>query len=120
MHVVNSSLMVAFGGSVGNGDHANDLLIGRPNRLARADAAEAEADLVASAEEGGVGDNEVDEDASGFAGDAAANGVAAPVSDDEDEEEMVVVRTIRTSDKLKKGKKRGKKRSGRRQVKDEL
>ena len=67
-----------------------------------------------------MGDNDVDEDAFGFAGEATANGVAAPVSDDEDEEEMVVVRTIRTSDKLKKGKKRGKKRTGRRRVKDEL
>ena len=120
--VVNSSLMVAFGGSIGNSEHADDLLLGTPNRLLRPDATEAELDLIEAeaAEAEAEADEEDDawymggeEAAADNGGEAGEEATAAhPMAEEEDAEEMVVVRTVRTSDKLNKRKKKGKKRGG--------
>ena len=131
MHAPNASCLMVFGGSA-SGRHLQDVVVGVPNRLGRAHAAEAEADEREaeeeearrqaasrawwSAKEGDAGvDVELD--------DAEAAAVAAALEEDKDEEGLVVVRTVRTADKLKRrgGKRKKGRRGGKKaRAKDEL
>ena len=65
--------MVAFGGSIGNSEHADDLVLGTPNRLLRPDATEAELDLIeAEAAEAEAEADEEDDEAWYMGGEEAA------------------------------------------------
>ena len=147
LHVINASCMLTFGGNADDG-HKNDLSIGRPNRLGRPGALEAEADVRAAAaaeaeamdeatkassdawyadddddddevvEEVEAAVRPVEEEAAAAAAAAAAVSAGGENGDDDDEEEEEAV-VVRTVRVADKRKKaRGKAKKRRR--KDEL